>query len=230
VSSRSLKRVRSPIHLAAVLSLTALTSTAAELMPFTQDRELGVVVAGARYPDSLPKDLQSGLTNTILIRVSLLADSKLIRQRTVEVAIRHDLWDEAFSVSVEMDGKALDIRSYRTLKEVADMLAQLRLPALFRSTEFAGGGQFLIRADLLLNPIERARMEKIARWVKENSSYTPSEAIGEPIGRPAEPSRSSTIFNSIFDQYAAGASEVAAWSETASSKSFRFEDVRHAEP
>lgn len=220
----------SPIPIAAVLLLTAFASAATELTPFIQDNELGVLIVGAPYPDSLPKDLQSGLTNTLLIRVSLLADSKLMRQKTVEVAIRNDLWDETFSVTVEMGGKALDNRSYRTLEEVADVLAQLRLPALFSSTDFAGGGLFQIRADMLLNPIERARMEKIAEWVKENSSYTPSDAIGEPIGRPVEPSRSSTIFNSIFDQYAAGASEVAAWSESASSKSFRLEDVRHAEP
>jgi hypothetical protein len=77
---------------------------------------------------------------------------------------------------------------------------------------------------MLLNPIERERIDAIKKWVAENSTYTPADTTGFSDKRVGS-SHSNAIFNKIFEQYAHGADVAATWKESFSSKPFRIGDV-----
>ena len=95
----------------------------------------------------------------------------------------------------------------RTVEEALAWLIDLRLPKLF-AVPSAPGGPLTLHAEVLLNPIERERMEQIRKWVKENSSYVPLDGAGVRGSAPA--SGSNAVFNRIFEQYA-GQDVAAEW-------------------
>jgi hypothetical protein len=188
------------------LLLIGTTVQAAELTHFIAERKIGARVHALAFPESLPKDLRSGLTNRLLVRASLLQGEQSRGSAIVEIALKYDLWDEKFLTELSINGATVTAPSLRTIEEAAAWLSDLRLPALFDIP--AGGGTFTMKAEALLNPIERERLERIREWVKENSNYVPLD--GGVQGRPAE-SGSNAIFNRIFEQYAAGDDVAAQW-------------------
>jgi hypothetical protein len=163
--------------------------------------------------------------------VGLQRDSEIVQQRAVEIAIRYDLWDERFEMSVSIDGvdtssatfqSRLEMSS-RTIQSLDDMQAVLRklqLPRLFPTTAMTAAQSYTLTADILLNPVDRERMEMIRKWVAENS-IAPSD-IG---GSSASGGLAVTIFNRIFEQYAKGADVAAVWHETATSRPFKLEEL-----
>jgi hypothetical protein len=88
-------------------------------------------------------------------------------------------------------------------------------------------GSLLTTAPGLLDPIEKARMEEIRKWVAENDRPSPPDATSLSAGLPAPRSTSARLFNRIFEQYAAGASVAATWKQTVSSKPFKLEELRN---
>ncbi len=209
--------MRTSIALISLLILMASTPVAAaELTPYIKDQRLGVVIKTIGLPATFPKDLVSGLTNKLLIRVSLVSRSKLVDQTAVEISIKFDLWDETFAVTSTINGVVIDTRTCKTLTDVQSLLTELRLPGLFARGDVRGADRVVIRAEILLNPIERERLAAIRRWVVENSTYTPSDTDG---------ARSNAIFNRIFEQYSEGRTFVAAWKESVSSEPFKIEDI-----
>jgi hypothetical protein len=204
--------------------LASEIAAATELTPFVKDQRLGVVIRTLGLPATLPKDLVSGLTNRLLIRVALIAKSRLVDQATAEVAVKYDLWDENFAVTLTVNGVVVSARTCSNVTEVQAILADMRLPGLFARSEVPGGGAML-RAEMLLNPIERERMAAIRKWVAENSTYTPSDTDGFGSEKGVASSRSNAIFNRIFEQYSQGMDLVAAWKETVTSKPFNIEEL-----
>src|SRR5262245_5835164 len=84
-----------PLALALLLLLSQV-ALAAELTPFLYEEQLCARIVGTSFPENLSKELTSGLTNRILVRVVLSAGGETIGQKSVELAIRYDLWDENF--------------------------------------------------------------------------------------------------------------------------------------
>lgn len=213
-----------------LLLLASVTCAGAELTPILRDKQLGVLVTHANYPESLRRDLTSGLTNTLLIRMSLLADAQVVRQRTATLTVKYDLWEETFAATVAMDGANVDSRIYGTLADITAALAQLKLPAVFRSADLPAARTLAIRAEMLLNPLDRERMEKIRKWVAENSTYMPQDRTGVGALNPVGAGSANSVFNKIFEQYAAGANIAAAWTENTTSKPFQLEELRDERP
>jgi hypothetical protein len=142
----------------------------------------------------------------------------------VEVSVKYDLWDEKFQVTMGMDATATATNTYSTVAEVQAYLASLKMADLFVVAELTSTAELSLRAELLVNPIERERMDKIRKWVIDNSTYTPMNPSGSN-GGPAAASRSNELFNKIFDQYSSGADLAAAWKYAESSKPFRLQDL-----
>lgn len=212
----------------ALLLLMILASThtvAAELTPYLKDQRLGMVIKSIGLPETFPKDLVSGLTNTLLIRVSLVSHSKVVDQAIVAISVKYDLWDETFAVTSTVNGVVIDTRTCKTSIEVQTLLTELRLPGLFARADVPGADRFVMRAEILLNPIERERLAAIRRWVAENSTYTPSDMDGFGSEKGLGNSRSNAIFNRIFEQYSQGMDLVAAWKETVSSEPFNIGEI-----
>jgi hypothetical protein len=212
--------VTRPERLALLLLFASLTSVAAELTPLIQQQHIGVLVAGAEFPGTLNKELASGLTNRILLRVALLKDSRVLRQAGVEIAIRYDLWDENYGATTTVDGVVIDTRTRLSSDEVHSMLAAIRLPRLFAIGDAGGATGVALRAEILLNPVERERLEAIKKWVADNSTYVPLESSGTPPGALSGTTMSNAIFNRIFEQYASGSDVAAVWQKTLESRPF----------
>lgn len=213
---------------ALLLVLSVSRALAAQVLPLLENRYAGVTLHELPFPDTLRKDLKSGLTNRLLIRIQLLEQSRQVAQRSVEMAIKYDLWDETFRLTVTVGGT---VTSAQTLSSLDDVMARLnaRLPNLFATSEVDEDHPLVLKVDLLLNPIEKERMEQIRKWVADNTTPTaPVDPDRPASSAPLGQSASDAIFNRIFEQYAAGADVASAWHLTLVSQPFTLNAyVRH---
>jgi hypothetical protein len=212
-----------------LLCLLTTISRAAELRPYLESAQLGVTVRGLMFPETLPRDLKSGLTTHFLVRVSLSAKAQPVGTRVVELAIRYDLWDETFRLTVTADDKATS-QKFSSLEQVTAFLAAMNLPNLFTAAQVPPQTPLIARAEVLLNPIERERMERLRKWVAENSAPA-SPAVPRGPDSAVRPSNftSNTFFNRIFEEYSSGNATAAAWRAEVSSKAFSLEELPHVE-
>ena len=211
--------MRRTIALLLLLLLASAGANATEVAAFLRDGALAARIDAMNYPATLPNDLTSGLTNRLYARMSLFDGDDMIRQHAVEFTIRYDLWDEKFSVVRSMDGKVIESRSLATLAEVQAFLAALPLPRLFDTAGLPATRALVLRAELLLNPIDLEKMRMIRKWVAQNS--TPQ--VGEDQGI----SMSNALFNRIFEQYADGSKVAAVWRADVASAPFRIDALSH---
>lgn len=202
------------------LVLYAGGACAAQLTPAFDNGQLGLTLESAAYPETLRKDLTSGLTNRILVRVTLARGNEVVRRRAVEIAVRYDLWDEHFVTTVMLDGVETEARTLQTMEQVQTFLRRLRLPRLFATNALERQRPFTLTADILLNPVDRERMEMIRKWVAQNNI-----GPGNLDARNGGSDVAVAIFNKIFEQYAKGAEVAAVWSETSVSQPFRLEEL-----
>ena len=147
-----------------------------------------------------------------------VADARAtLGQEVVEIAIRYDLWDQTFSVVSTMDGRITDSRTLASMAEVSALLSALPLPRLFEVAALPVT-DLTLRVEVLLNPIDREKMQMIRKWVAQNS--TPEVAGRQGI------SVSNAIFNRIFEQYADGSDVAAVWRTAVKSARFRVDSLR----
>jgi hypothetical protein len=214
------------------LCLLPLVAFAARVVPLATAAGVGATVMQASLPPTVRSDLSSGLTNRILLQVVLRRAGAVIAQRTVEVRVKYDLWDETYQMTVSVEGAAGVASTFRKIEEVTGALENLRLPGLFAPSELSEGNRYELGVRILFDPIEKARMEELQRWVEENSSAAPPAAPdlgpGAQASPPLSPSRS--LFDRIFEQYAAGATVAAVWQDSAVSAPFEPQDLRREAP
>ena len=204
------------------LLLHAALGWTAQLTPQLEGEELSVLVESTAWPATLHKDLTSGLTTRILIRATLARGADVAQRRAIEIAVRYDLWDEHFVLSMSLDGVEA---APRTIARTDDMLATLqalRLTRVFATAGMAPSQPHTVSTEILLNPVDRERMEMIKKWVAENSI-----APADIRRRNGGGSLSVAIFNRIFEEYSKGADLAAVWRETSLSRPFRLEDLVH---
>jgi hypothetical protein len=211
--------------LALAIGFTGNRAGAAELAPYIKNQHLGLNISSIGLPENLPKDLVSGLTNTLLIRAILIAGPRELVQATASITAKYDLWEETFSVTLTINDTLIEKRTARSVQEVLSYLGEIRLPGLFSACAIPKDGSARIKVEMLLNPIDRQRLEAIKKWVADNSTYTPADTSSYSDKRVAS-SRSNALFNRIFEQYAQGADVAAAWKESAFSKPLKLEEVR----
>jgi hypothetical protein len=193
---------------------------AAELTALRRDQRLGARIQGLNFPASLRKELVSGLTNRLLIKISLRKDSRVLADAAVEIAVKYDLWDEIFHINVTTPHRAL-MRTETSLDSALRSLTDLRLSDILDVPASGGGEPFVLEADLLLNPIDRERMDKIRQWVARNSTAAP----GDSSSTTRTSTASSELFARIFEQYAAGKDMAATWTLSLSSQPFRWDEI-----
>jgi aerobic-type carbon monoxide dehydrogenase small subunit (CoxS/CutS family) len=171
-------------------------------VPQRHNGYLGARIQGNELPDSFRRDLTSGLTNRLMIRVMLHRAAEQLHARAVQIAVRYDLWDEKFTVTTQIDGVRADTIEFTEIQQVIQRLQQISLPELFSMSSVPADSDVVMRAVVLLNPIDRERMDAIRERVTQNNnraSLDPAGALG--VG---DISVSNAIFNRIFEQYASG--------------------------
>jgi hypothetical protein len=213
--------------LTVIVVLASVRASAAELSAFVEDRQLGVVLSDVQFPASLSKDLMSGLTNRLLIRITLeqLDQNQSARQRSAEIAIRYDLWDEVFTCATRLDSVAPEISTKRSVQDVVRWLERIRLPRLFDATGIGNTNGLIVRTELLLNPIDRERIENLRKWVAENSTRRSLDPAGALAASDA--SLANAVFNKIFEQYASGSDVAAVWQQRIATPRFTLEALSH---
>jgi hypothetical protein len=207
-----------------LLALAARPAASAELTPVMREHTIGVRMGGIAWPATLPKDLVSGLTNRLLIHVALFSDSKQLDQKTAVIAIKYDLWEETFALTVTVNQTVILARNAETHPQIDAFLANLELPELFAASDVPKDKAAVLRVEILLNPIERERLATIEKWVLENNTSIPADTSGFSDKRVGD-SRANEVFNKIFEQYAQGAQVAAAWRDSLSSKLFKTSEV-----
>lgn len=208
------------IAVIAIASGMLTPALAAELTALRRDQRIGVRLQKLDFPESLRKELVSGLTNRLLLRISLRDDGKLLEEAVVEIAVRFDLWDEVFHVATRSaDGEATRVE--RTLDATLQELGDLRLRDLFDVAPRAKDERLHVHADVLLNPIDRERMDKIRQWVAANTTTAGSTSQSTT----STTSASSELFARIFEQYAAGKDVAAVWQRSLDSRAFRLDEL-----
>jgi hypothetical protein len=209
--------------------LWSVPGMAAHLTPTLAKEQIGVLITDARLPRTLADDLRSGLTTRILIQVELLQQSRSLGHWDVEVDLRYDLWDDDFAATFRIDGAIVSAQTLGKLHEVTAMLSHLTIPELFPASGLAGARDLVMTARLLFNPLEKEQMEEIRKWISANSRPTPNVTTGGGGGMaaPQPPSESRSLFDRIFEQYAAGASVAAPFADSAVSKPFNMNELSH---
>jgi hypothetical protein len=203
-------------------------ASAAEVVPIFDNQRAGVVIRQLPFPDTLGRDLESGLTSRLLVRVILMAESRPLTQQTIELAVKYDLWNETFAVTLKVGDTGAAQQILHSLSEVMTRLEELRLPNLFATGSLDADRPLVVKVDLLLNPIERDRMEQIRKWVAENTTHTAPVDPDRPASTaPLVDSTADLIFNRIFEQYAAGAEVASVWHLSLESKSFTLKELTH---
>jgi hypothetical protein len=202
-------------------------SLAAQLVPTLSQQWLGILIKDVKLPQPVRNELRSGLTSRILVQVVLSQESQPLARRAVEIAVKYDLWDETFGMTMAVDNTTVMSKSRLSLDEVIGMVSNLSIPSLFPVARLPGSKELVVAAQVLFNPVGKERMEEIRKWVAENSRPTPTASpnVGGALPSPAPTSDSRTLFNRIFDQYAAGASVAAAVADGATSKPFKLESL-----
>lgn len=216
-----LKRILSPTLLVLLLA-GAFPAGAAELVPYSEGDFIGAQLRGMRLPQSLRQDLVSGLTNRLLIRMTLAAEGRTISQSVVAIGIKYDLWEESFRMTLSVDDRELPARTFAKIEDVLSVLADLTLNTVLRSSDLQPGRAHTMLADVLFDPVDRERMENIRRWVSRNSALPTSGAQTAAGGS----SPSAALFNAIFEQYAEGADIASTARDSATSVSFKPEQLK----
>ncbi|HTE43224.1 MAG TPA: hypothetical protein VK629_20545 [Steroidobacteraceae bacterium] len=198
---------------------------AAEIVPLRVQpaNTMGVGVKALALPDTLRKDLSSGLTNRLVLSIKLKVAQLTVSEKLVEVAIKFDLWDERFVVTID-DGVNASTISYARVDDVMAALSELRLLDLFELQPLRMNQLHTLHVDALLNPIDKERLDKIRKWVADNSAYTPSGRSSSGTTTAAS-AGTNAVFNRIFEQYSSSADMAAVWREVAVSPPFTPENL-----
>lgn len=208
------------------LSLTT-NSIAADLSPSVSGDRLGVTIIGVNFPETLPSDLMSGLQNELLIRITVRSMNTAIERADITITAKYDLWDEIFTLDASRDDRQMFQFTTRELSQVISGLSSLQLTNLFQVGTLPRTNNLVLQADILMNPVEREKMERLRQWVAANSA--PRPAVGGGVNG-ALASRRNDLFNTIFEQYVKGADVVAPWRTTITSRPFNVADVSAGVP
>ncbi len=219
-----------------LLVLRPLHAAAARLTPWLGSNGLGVVITQTALPHTLRSDLSSGLTNRIVLQIVLLKETARIAQRTAEISVKYDLWDEIYRLTVTVEGTVVTSQIYTRVDEVMSVLSSVRLPGLFAADEFTGAAHLQLAVKIVFDPIDKARLEELRQWVQENTAPTPPPAPpnvaevgpGAQASAPQPPQHS--LFDRIFEQYASGASVAGTWQDSGTSAEFELQGLRREPP
>lgn len=227
-----------------------LFSFSYELLPMVKENALEVVLKEIPLPETLSTDIQSGLTNRLLIQIILKNEKQDIIRKAFEVSIKYNLWDENFTVVTftadkleksdsslttnkdealnvaDTEGKSKPIRSdFKSKELVLEMLKNLKFSKVINTSKLDSKVVYTIFTEVLLNPISKEKIEKMKDWVNQNSVSPPVDPTGRHSTGSIVAKSTNSFFSKIYNQYLDGNSEPTAWKISAYSRSFKIGDL-----
>ena len=109
--------------------------------------EIGMRIDALVYPESLPRELESGLTNRLYLRVTVLDGETTLQVSTVELAIRYDLWDQAFTVTRTVNTAPAETVTLASTSDMNAFLQSLHVPRIFSARMLPPTRPLTLRAD-----------------------------------------------------------------------------------
>jgi hypothetical protein len=114
------------------------------------------------------KALVSGLPNHISMQFVLSADGNPFQRESIDYAVTYDLWDEMFMVQISqgMNQRHIVVNEMKLLlSELTNASLVMDIP---NHTEE-------ISVQLVINPIEAARIKRIHRWIAHSKGHEVDE-------------------------------------------------------
>jgi hypothetical protein len=132
-----------------------------------------VEVKGLQLPSStMVKAITSGLPNHLSLQFALHADDTVVQRRSIDYQVTFDLWDEVFRVKIS-NGTNQRLVVFEEIKLLFKELSSARL-----TMDIPGNVQ-AISAQMVVNPIEVARIKRIHRWIAQSKGHEVDE--DEPL-------------------------------------------------
>lgn len=210
-----------------ILTALILSSSlyALEVVPNQDGEHVSVELKHLKLPRKLNKELSSGLTTRMLFQLSLQQGGDVLSAKTYRLSVLYDLWEETFHVE-ELTGSSSRTWLLNSKKEVLELLGSPQFDKVFSTSGLRSDKKLNVKAQVLLNPVGRQKMEEIQKWVQKNTVLNP---INPTTGRAvrANPRRGDTIFNAIFEQFARGHSVASDWKASATSKPFQILELKN---
>jgi hypothetical protein len=141
--------------------------------------------------------LTSGLTTTFVFRVAAGGSRRSRGGRTGWIALRYDLWDEAFHLAVGGDF-ASQSTQFASYEELAGWWERPQPPLVLADfAGAAGSGPFLLELDLI--PFSRAEQRDTQRWLADSLSGA-GRGSAESVADATEdgPEVATSVFNLLI--------------------------------
>lgn len=155
---------------------------------------------------TLEKTLPSGISNNILIKLSLIENNQIVMGTVSHVKVVYDLWHEVYRLTItEHNAESIKIIK-KTKKEVFDFLLSHE-SKIGDLKNINPNGKYSLKFEWVLDPIDKEKQVKIKRWLAQNRVSVSSisnrlEGGGiEQVGTIESKSGPSTsgIFNSLLE-------------------------------
>ena len=161
-----------------------------------------VALSKIELPETeLKKELKSGLPVTIrFLLVSRSKENKSKLESLVDFVIIYDLWDEVFTVSMQMRGKSR-VKKLSSVDNVRTFIARQKL-----AYRHPNNGHKTLEFRAVLNPVDSKKISKVQRWFANSKERKAEKEKANSnrilIGR--SDSRGpifQSLFDSILEQY-----------------------------
>lgn len=186
---------------------------------------LGIQLIDLQLPDSIRKDLKSGLTNKFLFIFRIQSQGSEEIVIPIELSIKYDLWDETYSMTIVANSKT-KTSFIPKIEDVLSQISNFRWPDLMDFSKWPKNAKMKIQGSIILNPIEKERMEQIKKWVLQNSSIS-SSGSGSNEGGFVSGIRHHKIFDKIFEEKTSGSKFATQWVSNMEATSYSLEDLTY---
>ncbi len=208
------------------------TSFAFTIIPNIKNNQFQILIKDLKTPENFERDLKSGLNNIIVFRIYFDGAKDLSFERVYKITVKYDLWDEVYFLTILPENKVQGDKFI--FKSEADIVTFFKLIQLviidtidFSKLNIAKQTLIQFQGTAFFNPIAAEKIEKINKWVLQNSTplTTGGESFLDGNSRKISSQRSNTFFNQIYTEYSKGVKNISIFKDTSEPKNIIWSEV-----
>ncbi len=163
------------IHVATMLVLVLFANTVngIELESRISNNVLTVRVSEINYPKNIiENELNSGLPNNFNVIFSVKNNKEIRFVKNINYQVTFDLWDEVYIIQTTLDNKTTleEIVDEKSL--VIDFINNITFENIGMLAELQQDQGYQLTAQVLVNPVNTERIEKIRRWIAKSQGFS----------------------------------------------------------
>lgn len=159
-------------------------------------------VSNVPFPqEKFKKDLNSGLSTTLITSLSLFRENALQTKKQLMFKIYYDLWDEVYYFkSLDGDKVLSTTKLNKTL--LNNFLSQYTFPTTITEEESKRISSYTAMFELVVDPINKEKRDKIKKWLAQNQvpATTSSNISTSNDKLKVDTTTSGTIKRNLFNQ------------------------------